>query len=73
VRFVLQMLRNQGVPVETLENIFTPIGLPIGGESPEEIALSIAAELVCVRGKGPLQAIRMRKSSGEFDDGYVNP
>ncbi len=69
VRFVLQMLGNQGTPGETLENVFTPIGLPIGGESPEEIALSIAAELVCVRSKGPRQAIRMRKSSGEFGEG----
>lgn len=69
VRFVLEMLGNQGIAREKLANVFTPIGIPIGAESPEEIALSIAAELVCVRSKGPLQAMKMRKSQGGFCDG----
>lgn len=67
VRFVLQLLGQQGVPPERLEEVFTPIGIPIGAESPEEIALSIAAELVCVRRKGRGQAGALRSASG------VNP
>jgi xanthine dehydrogenase accessory factor len=69
VRFVLEILAGQGVCREKLSTVFTPIGIPIGGESPEEIALSIAAELVCVRSKGPQQAIMLRKSAGEPHDG----
>ena len=60
VCFVLEMLARQGVPSERLHDVFTPIGLPIGAESPEEIALSIAAELVCIRRKGREQAKKLR-------------
>jgi xanthine dehydrogenase accessory factor len=56
VGFVLQSLAQNGIPQERLNAICTPIGVPIGAEAPEEIALSIAAELVCVRRKGIAQA-----------------
>ena len=64
VRFVLDMLGQQGVPKERLRDVFTPIGTPIGAESPEEIALSITAELVCVRRKGHAQARALRAAIG---------
>ncbi len=62
VSFVLEMLGKTGIPQERLQSVFTPIGLPIGAESPEEIAISIMAELVCVRRKGPRQADTLRES-----------
>ena len=40
------LLREDGVPEEALERLHAPIGLPIGAETPAEIAVSIAAELV---------------------------
>jgi xanthine dehydrogenase accessory factor len=64
VRFVLEILENMGIPNHRLKEVFTPIGIPIGGETPAEIALSIAAELVCVRRKGPLQARQLRTAVG---------
>ena len=64
VRFVLEMLGKKGIPQKRLQTVFTPIGTPIGGESPAEIALSIAAELVCVRRKGPHQARLLRTAIG---------
>jgi xanthine dehydrogenase accessory factor len=64
VRFVLDMLKKEGIPQSRLREVFTPIGTPIGGESPAEIALSIAAELVCVRRKGPHQARLLRTAIG---------
>jgi xanthine/CO dehydrogenase XdhC/CoxF family maturation factor len=45
-------------------DVFIAIGTPIGAESPEEIALSIATELVCVRRKGNQQAKALRKAIG---------
>ncbi len=45
---VLERLRRDGVPDEQLVRVHAPIGLDIGGETPAEIALAIAAELVAV-------------------------
>lgn len=61
---VLDMLEAKGIPRERLNEVFTPIGIPIGSESPEEIALSIAAELVCVRRKGAPAARALRAAAG---------
>lgn len=60
IRFVLEELVRKGISRERCEEVFTPIGLPIGSESPEEIALSIVSELVCVRRRGPQQARALR-------------
>ncbi len=43
---VLAALRHQGFSEEQLKQIHAPAGIEIGAESPEEIALSIAAEMV---------------------------
>jgi xanthine dehydrogenase accessory factor len=64
VRIVLDMLAEAGIPDERLKKVFTPIGLPIGADSPEEIALSIVSELVCVRRKGSTQARALRGAVG---------
>ena len=45
-RFLLH-LRKEGVPQAILDNISAPVGLDIGAETPEEIAVAIAAEVVC--------------------------
>lgn len=42
-------LTEKGIPASALSRVHAPIGLEIGAETPEEIALSIAAELVLVR------------------------
>jgi xanthine dehydrogenase accessory factor len=41
--------RNEGISDETLKAIHAPIGIPIKSETPEEIAVSIAAEIIKVR------------------------
>jgi xanthine dehydrogenase accessory factor len=64
VSFVLQWLEQKGFSSERLKDVFTPIGIPIGAESPEEIALSIVSELVCVRRKGGAQARSLRSAVG---------
>jgi xanthine dehydrogenase accessory factor len=42
-------LKEAGITEEQLAKVHTPIGLDIGAETPEEIAVSIAAEMIQVR------------------------
>lgn len=49
VRAALHALLEAGIPRDVLSTVRAPIGLEIGAETPEEIAVSIAAELVAVR------------------------
>jgi xanthine dehydrogenase accessory factor len=46
---VFQALLAQGISQEQLKRVHSPIGISIGSETPEEIAVSIAAELIKVR------------------------
>ena len=46
-----QELSERGTSVEALLSVHSPIGLPIGADSPEEIAVSITAELIQERVK----------------------
>ena len=39
----------EGIPEEKLREVYTPIGLPIKAVTPEEIAVSIAGEMIRVR------------------------
>ena len=49
VMSVYKALENEGYKPEEFERVFAPMGLDIGALSPEEIAVSITAELVAVR------------------------
>jgi xanthine/CO dehydrogenase XdhC/CoxF family maturation factor len=44
-----KIMCKEGVSKEIVDEIHSPIGIPIGSETPEEIALSIVAELVSVK------------------------
>ena len=46
---VYKALENDGYKPEEFERVYAPMGLEIGALSPEEIAVSIVAELVAVR------------------------
>jgi xanthine dehydrogenase accessory factor len=52
VNTVYKMLQKQGCATEFLHKIYAPIGLDIGALTPEEIAVSICAELIKVRRGG---------------------
>jgi xanthine dehydrogenase accessory factor len=47
-------LLKSGVSVEDLSRLRGPIGLNLGGRTPEEIALSVLAEIVAVHAQSPL-------------------
>ena len=58
VSTVLRHLAEEGFPIEALERVYTPIGFDIGAETPEEIAVSIMAELIMVRRGGSGRQMR---------------
>jgi xanthine dehydrogenase accessory factor len=50
---IYEALLKEGFTQADLHRVHAPIGLPIGGETPEEIGVSIVAEMIAVRnGKG---------------------
>jgi xanthine dehydrogenase accessory factor len=49
VKRIYDALRLEGVPTEVLQRVHAPIGLDIGAISPQEIAVSILAELIAVK------------------------
>jgi xanthine dehydrogenase accessory factor len=57
-RAALEMLVREGIPPERLAGVHAPIGLDVGAETPEEIAVAIAAELVLVRRGGTGRPLR---------------
>jgi len=58
---VYKALENDGYKPEEFERVYAPMGLEIGALSPEEIAVSIAAELVAVRRNAPAAAHKKLK------------
>ena len=51
VKRIFRDLLNEGMSRERLAQVHAPIGLDLGAETPDEIALSIAAEMVMIRKK----------------------
>jgi xanthine dehydrogenase accessory factor len=58
---VISELTQRGVPAASLAEIHVPLGVEIGAQSPEEIAVSILAEIIAVRRGVELSAVRPMK------------
>ena len=61
VRNIFRALLKAGVPTEQVARVHAPIGLDLGAETPDEIALSIAAELLAWRREGSGAPLRDRE------------
>ena len=49
VKEVFEIMEKEGIPHDLLKEVHAPIGLPVGGKSPGEIAVSIIAEMLKVK------------------------
>jgi xanthine dehydrogenase accessory factor len=49
IKEIFSKLRDKGVERNLLDIVHAPIGIPIGSQTPEEIAVSIAAQLIAIR------------------------
>jgi len=59
---LMKELREEGIPEEQLARIRTPIGIPINSRTPEEIAVSIAAEIIAVKNGAEATSSRSPKA-----------
>jgi xanthine dehydrogenase accessory factor len=46
---VVKELEHEGIAAELFDRVSAPMGLDIGAQSPEEIAVSVAAEMIAIR------------------------
>lgn len=53
---VFRQLEEQGISAQELKKVYAPIGMDIGAQTPEEIAVSIIAQIIQVR-RGKKEAI----------------
>jgi xanthine dehydrogenase accessory factor len=53
IQTLYRSLTKKGIAKENLGRVHAPIGIDINSETPEEIAVSIVAELIKVRGESP--------------------
>lgn len=56
--FVREQLLGKGVSTEHLDRIYQPVGLPIKAETPEEIAVSVLAEIIAVARGADVSSLR---------------
>lgn len=59
---VVRELEREGISAETFERIHAPMGLEIGAVTPEEIAVSVVAEMIAVRRNPDADWRRLSKS-----------
>lgn len=52
---IFSLLREEGISPDTIDRIHAPVGLDIGSNTPEEIAISIAAQLLRERNRRSTQ------------------
>ncbi len=64
-RAALELLSREGIPDDRLRAVHAPIGLDVGAETPEEIAVSIMAEIVLVRRGGTGVPLRGKERVAE--------
>ncbi len=57
-KLLFETLEKEGRDFKDFERVYAPVGLEIGSETPEEIAISIAAELVAVKKNLDVQPLK---------------
>jgi xanthine dehydrogenase accessory factor len=72
VRAMLGHLEEDGFDRELLEEIHAPLGVDIGAETPEEIAVSIMAEIIRERRTGARDEFSLGTKSGRLRKTIVN-
>ena len=64
---IFHELQKEGVPAERFQAVHAPVGLDIGAQPPEEIAVSVVAEMIAIRRRSAaaLPHLRMQPAQPE--------
>jgi len=57
---IFHELQKEGIPAERLERVHAPVGLDIGAQPPEEIAISVVAEMIAIRRRSTAALAHLR-------------
>ena len=66
-------LKQKGVAEEKIARVYSPMGLELNAETPEEIAVSIMAEILMLRDKGTGKPMRMKQAEAQTEANTVAP
>ncbi len=61
----VKALEEKGVPEEKIARVHSPMGLELNAETPEEIAVSILAEVLMVKDRGTGQSMKTKQVEAE--------
>ena len=64
----LKRLAANGVPTERLAHVHAPMGLELNAETPEEIAVSVLAEIIMLQRGGTGQPMRWKQPEAEIKE-----
>jgi xanthine dehydrogenase accessory factor len=59
---IYKELEKEGIAAEKLARVYAPVGIDIGAITPEEIAISIVAELIAIRRGSPTPLPHMKSA-----------
>jgi len=60
-------LKQKGVPEERITRVHSPMGLELNAETPEEIAVSIMAEILMLKDKGTGKPMKLKQAEAESE------
>lgn len=64
-------LKQKGVAQEKIARVHSPMGLELNAETPEEIAVSIMAEILMLKDKGTGKPMRMKQAEAQAEPNTV--
>lgn len=56
--YIMNNLKTEGISQKKLDEVYAPIGINLGGQTPEEIAFSIMSEILVKKNKGSLDHLK---------------
>jgi xanthine dehydrogenase accessory factor len=62
-------LKQKGVPEDKIARVHSPMGLELNAETPEEIAVSIMAEILMLKDKGTGKSMKMKQAEPQVETG----